>query len=152
MGATRRVLLAEDEALIALSLADLLEAEGHEVAVAADGAEALAAARRMGGALAALVTDLNMPRMGGEDLIRALRAERPGLPVVVVTGSSPPGGAEALRRGAGGDGPLLLLLLKPPDYAELAAALRRSVADAAARPDTDAASVPFAALPGAGPA
>src|SRR5215203_552618 len=93
-----RVLLAEDEVLIALSLADLLEAEGHEVVLAADGAEALDAARRLGNALGALVTDLNMPRMGGEDLIRAVRAERPSLPVVVVTGSAPPGGQDALRR------------------------------------------------------
>jgi CheY-like chemotaxis protein len=69
--------------------------------------------------------------MGGEDLIRALRAERPGLPVVVVTGSAPFGGQEELRRHAGGHGPLLVLL-KPPDYAELAAALRRAVAAAAA--------------------
>jgi CheY-like chemotaxis protein len=128
-----RVLLAEDEALIALSLADLLEAEGHDVVVAPDGAEALDAARGLGDALGALVTDLNMPRMGGEDLIRALRAERPGLPVVVVTGSAPFGGAEALRRHVGGHGPLLLLL-KPPDSAELAAALRRVVAAGAATP------------------
>ena len=120
-----RVLVAEDEALIALSLADLLEAEGYDVALAPDGADALDAARGMGDALDVLVTDLNMPRMGGEDLIRELRAERPGLPVVVVTGSAPFGGAEALRRHAGGDGPLVLLL-KPPDYAELAAALRRA--------------------------
>src|SRR3712207_4094544 len=122
---TTRVLVAEDEALIALSLADLLEAEGHEVALAADGAEALDAARGLGDALGALVTDLNMPHMGGEDLIRALRAERPGLPVVVVTGSAPFGGEEELRRRAGGDGPLHLLL-KPPDYAELAEAMRRT--------------------------
>ena len=120
-----QVLLAEDEALIALSLADLLEAEGHEVVLAPDGADALDTARDLGDALGVLVTDLNMPRMGGEDLIRELRAERPGLPVVVVTGSAPFGGEEALRRHAGGDGPLLLLL-KPPDYAELAAALRRA--------------------------
>src|SRR5918998_3522131 len=118
-----RVLVAEDEALIALSLADLLEAEGHEVAIAPDGADALDAARRLGGALDVLVTDLTMPRLGGEALIRALRAERPGLPVVVVTGSAPFGGQEELRRHAGGHGPLLVLL-KPPDYAELAAALR----------------------------
>src|SRR5215218_11511884 len=71
-----RVLLAEDEALIALSLADLFEAEGHDVTIAVDGAEALDAARRLGDALGVLVTDLNMPRMGGEDLIRELRAER----------------------------------------------------------------------------
>ena len=122
-----RVLVAEDEALIALSLADLLEAEGYEVALAPDGADALDAARRMGDALRVLVTDLNMPRMGGEDLIRALRAERPGLPIVVVTGSAPFGGVEELRRHAGGDG-MLLLLLKPADCGELAAALRRAVA------------------------
>jgi len=122
-----RVLVAEDEALIALSLSDLLEAEGYEVDLAADGAEALDAARGLGDALGALVTDLNMPRMGGEDLIHAVRAERPGLPVLVVTGSAPPGGQEALRRCAGGDGPLLLH--KPADCAELAEALRRATAD-----------------------
>ena len=126
-----RVLVAEDEALIALSLSDLFEAEGYEVDLAADGAEALDAARGLGPALGALVTDLNMPRMGGEDLIQAVRFNRPGLPVVVVTGSAPPGGQEALRRCAGGDGPLLLLH-KPADCEELAEALRRAAADRAA--------------------
>ena len=130
-----RVLVAEDEALIALSLSDLLEAEGYEVDLAADGAEALDAARGLGDALGALVTDLNMPRMGGEDLIHAVRADRPGLPVVVVTGSAPPGGQEALRRCAGGDGPLLLVH-KPADCAELAEALRRATSEGTAAPAT----------------
>jgi CheY-like chemotaxis protein len=118
-----RVLLAEDEALVAMALADCLEAEGHAVAVAGDGAEALAMARGLD-PLDLLVTDLRMPRLGGEGLIRALWAERPGLPVLVVTGSAPPGGAEALRRGAGDRGPLALLH-KPVEYDALAAALRR---------------------------
>ena len=118
-----RVLLAEDEALVALALADCLEAEGHEVTVARDGAEALAVSRDLG-RLDLLVTDLRMPRLGGEDLIRALWAERPGLPVLVVTGSAPPGGAEALRRDAGDRGPLALVH-KPLDDDALAAALRR---------------------------
>jgi CheY-like chemotaxis protein len=139
MGA--RVLVAEDEALIALSLADLLEAEGYEVALAPDGADALDAARRLGDALGVLVTDLNMPRMGGEDLIRALRAGRPGLPVVVVTGSAPFGGVEALRRYAGGDGPLLLLL-KPADHGELVSAVRRA-ASADAAPGTSGAAAAY---------
>ncbi len=146
-----QVLVAEDEALIALSLADLLEAEGYDVALAPDGADALDAARRLGGALDVLVTDLNMPRLGGEDLIRELRAERPGLPVVVVTGSAPFGGEEALRCHAGGDGPLVLLL-KPPDYAELAAALRRATTPSAGHsaPGNTAAAqaVPRMALAG----
>ena len=136
-----RVLVVEDEALIALSLADLLEAEGHDVVVASDGVDALAAARRLSDALRVLVTDLNMPRMGGEDLIRALRAERPGLPVVVVTGSAPFGGVDELRRCAGGDGPLLLLL-KPADHGELAAAVRRVTS---AQQDADSAAAPAAA-------
>jgi CheY-like chemotaxis protein len=119
-----RVLVAEDEALVALSLADLLEAEGYAVTVAPDGLKALEAARLLGDDLAVLVTDLNMPAMGGEDLIRALRAGRPGLPVVVVTGSPPFGGAEALRRHGGGHGPLVLLH-KPVDYDALFGTLRR---------------------------
>ena len=128
-----RVLLAEDEPPVARSFADLLEAEGYEVDLALDGAEALDAARRLGDGLDALVTDLRMPRMGGEDLIRALRAERPGLPVVVVTGSAPRGGEEALRCRAGGQGPVLLLR-KPASGGQLAAALRRAVAAGVARP------------------
>ena len=119
-----RVLLAEDEALVAMALADCLEAEGHSVAVAGDGAEALAMARGLGCRLDLLVTDLRMPRLGGEGLIRALWAERPGLPVLVVTGSAPPGGAETLRRETGDRGPLALLH-KPLDYASMAGALRR---------------------------
>ena len=79
-----RVLVADDEALIALSHADLLEAEGYEVALASDGAAALDAARRLGAELGALVTDLDMPGMGGEDLIHAVRADRPDLPVLAV--------------------------------------------------------------------
>ena len=139
-----RVLVAEDEALIALSLADLLEAEVYDVALAPDGADALDAARRLGDALCVVVTDLNMPRMGGEDLIRALRAARPDLPVVVVTGSAPFGGAEALRRHAGGHG-LLQLLLKPADYGELAAALRRATAAGDAQPASGFATAAAAA-------
>ena len=140
-----QILVAEDEALIALSLADLLEAEGYRVALAPDGADALDTARRLGNALAVLVTDLNMPRMGGEDLIRAMRAERPHLPVVVITGSAPFGGVEELRRRAGGDG-LLLLLLKPADCGELAAAVRHAVAAGTVQQDADSTTV-HAALP-----
>ena len=138
-----QILVAEDEALIAMSLADLLEADGYEVALAADGVDALAAARRIGEALGVLVTDLNMPRMGGEDLIRAVRADRPRLPVVVVTGSAPLGGLEELRRCACGDG-LLQLLLKPADCGELAAALRRAVAAGAACLAADRTAAPEA--------
>jgi CheY-like chemotaxis protein len=125
---TVRVLIAEDEAMIALSLADLLEGEGYAVTMAGDGAMALAQTRRMGDMLDLLVTDLNMPEMSGEDLIGALRAERPDLPVVVITGSAPLGGLEELRRQGGGHGPFALLH-KPLDYPTLLDTLRCAVAD-----------------------
>jgi CheY-like chemotaxis protein len=121
-----RVLIAEDEALVALALSDLLEAEGYEVDLAFSGDAALATARQLDVSLAALITDLNMPGMTGEDLIRTLRAERPGLPVVVVTGSAPSGGLEALRRYGGGHGSLVLLN-KPIDYGDFVDTLRHAV-------------------------
>jgi CheY-like chemotaxis protein len=104
-----RLLISDDEALIALSFADMLKAAGFDVALAFDGTEALAVARRLGDALGVLVTDLDMPHLTGGDLIRALRADWPGLPVVVVTGSDPPGGAGALQCYCGGHGSLALL-------------------------------------------
>jgi CheY-like chemotaxis protein len=114
--------------MIALALADLLEDEGYAVTIASNGVTALAQARRMGHTLDLLVTDLNMPEMSGEDLIHALRADRPDLPIVVITGSAPFGGLEELRRQGGGRGPFALLH-KPLDYPVLLDTLRCAVAD-----------------------
>jgi CheY-like chemotaxis protein len=130
---TVRILIAEDEALIAMSLSDLLEAEGYEVSVVRDGVEALAEVRRLGDSLSALVTDLNMPRMNGEDLICSLHVHRPELPILVVTGSPPRGGLEALRRHGGGQEPFALLH-KPVDYADLVETLQRAVLPKHAHP------------------
>jgi CheY-like chemotaxis protein len=151
-----RVLIAEDEAMIALSLSDLLEDEGYKVSIARDGVEALAEVRRLGEELDALVTDLNMPRMSGEDLIGALRVQRPELPVLVVTGSAPPGGLDELRRHGGGREPFALLH-KPMDYADLVETLRRvmlakhphEVGSGKLPPAPDVVPAPiFAELPG----
>ncbi len=125
MPTTVRVLVAEDEALIALALADLLEGEGYEVHLAWDGMSAFAVARSLAGDLDVLVTDLNMPGMTGEELIRALRSEWPALPIVVLTGSAPPGGAEELQRCGGGNG-TLALLQKPAAVTDLLAAVCRA--------------------------
>jgi CheY-like chemotaxis protein len=124
---TPRLLITDDEALILLSLADLFEDEDVDVTLAADGLEALAAARRLGDTLDVLVTDLDMPRMAGSDLIRTLRLDRPSLPVVVVSGSAPPGGVAELQRISGGYGPLLLVD-KPFASWAVKAAVRRAMA------------------------
>ena len=122
-----RLLITDDEPLILLSLVDLLDGEDVDVALASDGVEALAVARQLGDTLDVLVTDLDMPRMAGGDLIRALRLDRPSLPVVVVSGSAPSGGVDELRRSCGGHG-LLLLVQKPFTCRDVKAAVRRAMA------------------------
>jgi CheY-like chemotaxis protein len=107
------ILLAEDEALVAFLIEDVLRDAGHEVIVAANGREALALA---GGArVDLLVTDLRMPEMDGFGLISALRSDRPGLPVVVMTGF--PGGEGG--RSLDGLAPDILVFMKPVDLDRL---------------------------------
>lgn len=58
----------------------------HRLQVVTDGESALTAVRRCTPRL--LLLDLNMPRLGGLEVLAALRHERPGAPVVVVFSSS----------------------------------------------------------------
>lgn len=108
-----RILLAEDEALVAFLIEDVLSEAGHEVLVAANGREALQVAGR--GLVDLLVTDLRMPEMDGFGLISALRSNRPGLPVVVMTGF--PGGEGG--RSLDGLPPDVVVFMKPVDLDRL---------------------------------
>lgn len=78
------VLLAEDEALVAMAVEDLLTDAGYRVTVARNGLEALDAFSRDPADL--LVTDVRMPGLDGLGLTERLREMRPSLPVVVMTG------------------------------------------------------------------
>ena len=83
------VLVVEDNAQMRRFIADALAAE-HRVLAVADGEQALAAARRAAPDL--VVTDLMMPRLGGDQLVQAMRAE-PALadvPVLVVSAKDDP--------------------------------------------------------------
>ena len=70
-GQKRRILLADDNFDFANSLAEVLEARGHEVRVAHDGAEALAAAAGFNPDFAFL--DIGMPKVHGYEVARRLR-------------------------------------------------------------------------------
>jgi signal transduction histidine kinase/CheY-like chemotaxis protein len=70
-GQRRRILLADDNADFAASLAAVLSARGHEVRVARDGAEALATAAAFNPDFAFL--DLGMPKVHGYEVARRLR-------------------------------------------------------------------------------
>jgi len=70
--APRRILLADDNVDFVNSMGTLLEAMGHEVCVAHDGAEALASAEKFRPDFAFL--DIGMPMINGYDLARRLKA------------------------------------------------------------------------------
>ena len=63
----------------------LLRLGGYQVLSAGDGVEALARARAHAGPIHLLVTDVVMANMGGVELARQLRAERPGLRVLYIS-------------------------------------------------------------------
>lgn len=105
----RHVLLAEDDPLLALTVTDFLQEEGFVVTPASDGVAALSLAKGL--TFDILLTDLRMPGLDGTALIRALRATRPDLPVVIMSGDAPPGWKD--RLGETGDARRVFLITKP---------------------------------------
>jgi PAS domain S-box-containing protein len=111
----RRVLTADDNRDAALSLATLIRAMGHEVAVAFDGEEALIKAAEFQPDLVLL--DLGMPKLDGYQVCRTLRAQPRGPDLVIIALSGR--GQEADRersKGAGFDEHVV----KPVDHAWIA--------------------------------
>jgi len=82
LSSTPRVLIVEDEKLLADTLATLLRGEGYRAAVANDGPTALSLFDRSGADIVLL--DLGLPGMGGHDVCQQLRA-RSSVPVIMLT-------------------------------------------------------------------
>jgi two-component system, OmpR family, response regulator VanR len=78
-----RVLVCEDEPRVAAALARGLRRHGAAVDVAADGAEALYAARVY--PYDVVVLDRDLPEVHGDDVCRALNAEQPDTKILMVT-------------------------------------------------------------------
>jgi PAS domain S-box-containing protein len=78
----RRILVVDDNTDAASSLSVLLEHQGHQVATAHDGAEAVAKARILRPQIVFL--DLGMPRMDGLEAARHLRSLANGEPMLLV--------------------------------------------------------------------
>ena len=97
-----RVLLADDHALFRAGIASLLDAWGHEVvAEAGDGIEALERTRELRPEL--VLMDITMPRCGGLEATRLIKAEMPEVKIVMVTVSQDEADLlEAIKSGAEG--------------------------------------------------
>jgi CheY-like chemotaxis protein len=148
-GAGTRILVVEDNADSAETLARLLELSGHEVRVARDGPEAIAAALSWRPAFVLL--DLGLPAMDGCEVAIRLRREAAcrECVLIAVTGYGQPEDRRR-SRAAGIDHHLL----KPVDPEVLLALLARAGAVSGAeggspdRPDVPMVAVPVAARGG----
>lgn len=121
MTTPRRVLIAEDEALIRLDLAEMLSEEGFEVVgQAADGEQAVAMAAELRPDL--VILDVKMPKRDGIDAAGEIVAEQIA-PVVILTAFSQRDLIERAR-----DAGAMAYLVKPFSKADLLPAIELAVA------------------------
>ena len=129
-----RVLVVDDEADIRLGLRRLVGALGAEVLEAADGLAALELLEQQSVDL--VLTDLQMPRLGGAELLERVKQRQPDLGVVILTGyGTVQTAVSCLQRGAAH------FLTKPFDNDEitgLVSRLGRQILARRAPPPTDA--------------
>jgi len=118
----RRVLVADDETEVAELVEQVLVNLGYRVTLCDGGPEAIDRFRESPDTFDLIVTDQTMPGATGFDLVRAARAARPDIPVVMLTGFE----RQATRDEAAELG-VNELLLKPLTVRELATAVRRTI-------------------------
>ncbi len=118
-GDRRTVLIIEDEPMLLETTSEMLQAAGFEVLTATEGFTGLSLCEKHP-ELYAVVTDLGLPGIGGEEVVRRLRAMRPEIKIVVSSGFIDPK-ANTVLTAAGAE-----ILLKPYRMDALVGALRSS--------------------------
>jgi DNA-binding NtrC family response regulator len=117
-----KLLVADDEKNIRQGLAAALEMDGYQVETAADGDEGWK--RFQKGDIDLVITDLRMPGLSGEEFLRRISAETPGIPVIILTGHGTVENAvEAMRNGA------YDFLTKPVNLDRLSLLVKRALAN-----------------------
>ncbi len=113
-----RILVVEDEPMVAEVLAEAIRAAGNEVLVALDGAEALDVLEAT--PVDGVFMDLVMPGLSGLAVLAQIRTRHPLLPVVVISGHAVgEAAAKAKKLGA------VAVLEKPAALAQLTEILSR---------------------------
>ena len=110
MSTKPRILIVDDDPIVADSLGDFLRQEGYGVATAGDGTEALhllevanGAAVAAGGDLPTglVIADVNMPRCDGLELLKQIRRQFTAIATIMITGFGKIESAvEAIKLGA----------------------------------------------------
>jgi CheY-like chemotaxis protein/anti-sigma regulatory factor (Ser/Thr protein kinase) len=120
-----RLLIIDDDPFVLDSMRMVLELDGHTVVLASggrEGVEAFRLAREQNQMFAAVITDLGMPHMNGNQVAGAIKAISPSTPVILLTGWG-----QRLRKGDEQDGDtdnnVDMVLPKPPQLDDLRSAL-----------------------------
>jgi two-component system response regulator MprA len=138
-GTKPRVLVVDDDKAVRESLRRSLEFNGYEVALATDGAEALAGIGATDPDV--VIMDVMMPRLDGIETTRALRTAKNDVPILVLTARDAVGDrVEGLDAGADD------YLTKPFALQELLARLRALLRRVVPADGSDAEVLSFADL------
>jgi CheY-like chemotaxis protein len=127
------VLVVEDEEGVREVADRILQDFGFDTLLAVDGRDALEQFERARSTVTAVLLDLSMPRMGGQEVFRRLRQMCPALPVIIMSGYT----EESVAAQFSASGADLTAFLQKPFLAEdLVDVLRRVVqsSPAAAEP------------------
>ncbi|HEX3557860.1 MAG TPA: sigma-54 dependent transcriptional regulator [Pyrinomonadaceae bacterium] len=122
-----RILIVDDEPVIAESLDEMLRGWGYETAIAVDGAEGLAAVEEFHPSV--VISDVYMPRLDGFGLLREVRELHPDTAVILLTGQ---GSVEMAMRAIQEEG-AFHYFEKPIDFSKLRLVVERAVEYAEAR-------------------
>jgi two-component system cell cycle sensor histidine kinase/response regulator CckA len=122
------VLVVEDEQGVREVAERILQEIGFDTITAVDGRDALEIMDRVGDTVTAVLLDLSMPRMGGQETLRRLREDRPELPVIMMSGYT----EQVVAPQFSGSGPGMTVFLQKPFLAEDLIGILRRVAEVAA--------------------
>lgn len=121
------ILVVEDEEGVREVAERMLQEIGFQTILAEDGRQALEIMQERGDEITAVLLDLSMPRMGGQETLRRLREQRPRLPVIMMSGYSEEVVAEHFNADRSG----VTCFLQKPFLAEELVGLLRRFAEAA---------------------
>jgi PAS domain S-box-containing protein len=122
------ILVVEDEEEVREVAERILQDFGFQTIPAVDGRDALDIMDSRGSEMTAILMDLSMPRMGGQEVLRQLRQRWPDLPVIMMSGYT----EESVASQFSDAGPGVTAFLQKPFFAEdLIGVLRRVLVTAA---------------------
>ncbi|MDY0017950.1 MAG: response regulator [Candidatus Delongbacteria bacterium] len=87
MADTKKILVVDDEAIMRDLLTDFFEMMDYGVMSAKDGSVAMEIiSESQPGEYSLVITDINMPKMGGIELFKSVKSKYPDMPIILMTG------------------------------------------------------------------